>query len=310
MLLGQPLPAWSKGRDYTRLVVLSDPHLPGRLIPDKKQVLKTVNGWEDVDGVALVGDITETMGSAQEYAFAKDFFSALKKPLYPITGNHDLIYDAGPDGKMKKAAPDTRQAKLKLFQATFGLAAPRYEKRFGRYLCLFVSNDDLESPMLTVISSGTLAWVQDELRNNPQAPTIIFFHAPLEGTIQSRNEVTGNPNFIAQPADLLREIVRKNPQVFLWVSGHVHLGATNARFADAKMNLYENRVTNVHNSDMDGRSYLSDQDKDTTTHGTIWTNSLYLYPDKVVVKTFDHKKGEWLTALTREIRPNPVPGQP
>ncbi len=310
VLLGPALPCSAAPRDYTRLVVFSDPHLPGRLLPEKNQVIETVNQWDDVDGVAVTGDVTAGQGTKEEYAFAKEFFAKLKAPVYPIAGNHDYIYDLDPDGQTRKAPPEVRQAKLKLLQDTFGLPATRYEKKFGRYLCLFISNDDLYSPLLTVMSSGTLAWLQDELLNNPDAPTIIFFHGPLAGTIRSRNEVSGNPGFIAQPADHLRKLLRRNPQVFMWVSGHTHIGATNARFADRKINLYDGRVAEIHNSDMDGRSYLSANDHETTTHGTIWTNSLFLYPDKVVVKTYDHKKGTWLKALTREIHPDPVKKQP
>ena len=307
LLLGN---AWAGPRDYSRLVVFSDPHLPGRLLTEKNQVIETVNQWQDVDGVAVTGDITETRGTPEEYAFAKEFFAKLKAPVYPIAGNHDYIYDLGPDGQMRKAPPEVRQAKLKLLQDTFGLPATRYEKKFGRYLCLFISNDDLESPLLTTMSSGTLTWLRDELRRNPDAPTIIFFHGPLEGTIQNRNEVTGKAGFVAQPADRLRELLRHNPQVFMWVSGHTHIGATNASFADREINRYDGRIAEIHNSDMDGRSYLSENDHGVTVHDTIWTNSLYLYPDKVVVKTYDHKKGTWLQALTREIRPNPIKKQP
>jgi hypothetical protein len=54
---------------------------------------------------------------------------------------------------------------------------------------------------------------------------------------------------------------------------------------------------------MNGSSYLSEKDKKGTKHENIWTNSLFLYPDKVVVKTFDHEKAEWMEALTREVRP-------
>lgn len=296
-------PGFAASRDYTRLVVLSDTHLPGRLLERKSQVVLAVSRWKDVDGVVVTGDITETSGTAAEYAFAKAFFARLKKPLYPIAGNHDFIYDLGPAGKLMKASAAVRRAKLRLFQDTFGLPATHYEKRFGRYLCLFISNDDLESDLLTVMSSGTLTWLQAELRANPVSPTIIFFHGPLEGTVQGKNEVTGRPSFVAQPADKLRAILWQNPQVFMWVSGHVHLAATNAGFADPKTNLYAGRVMGIHNSDMDGHSYLSENDHGTTTHDNIWTNSLFLYPDRVVVKTYDHQKKAWMKSLTRTIRP-------
>lgn len=293
------------GRDYSRLVVFSDLHLPGRLLSEKGKAVDTVNGWDDVDGIAVTGDIMARRGTEAEYAVAKKFCSRFKKPVYPIVGNHDYIYVEGPDGKTLQGSPPARQAKLGLFQETFGLPALNYEKRFGRYRCLFVSADDLESKFLTQMSSKTLAWLQDELRRHPDSPTIIFFHAPLQGTIQSTNEISDDPKFYAQPADRLRELLRKHPQVFMWVAGHTHIAPTNARFADMEINLYDGRVHQVHCGDMDGRSYLSEQNVTFTTHDTIWSNSLFLYSDKVVVKTYDHKTGAWLEKLTREFRFQP-----
>jgi hypothetical protein len=46
---------------------------------------------------------------------------------------------------------------------------------------------------------------------------------------------------------------------------------------------------------------MTDKDDSVAKHDTIWTNSLFLYPDRVVVKTFDHKKDAWLDAMTREL---------
>jgi hypothetical protein len=34
---------------------------------------------------------------------------------------------------------------------------------------------------------------------------------------------------------------------------------------------------------------------------TIWTNSLYLHPNKIVIQTFNHQTGEIEDALTRTI---------
>ena len=53
------------------------------------------------------------------------------------------------------------------------------------------------------------------------------------------------------------------------------------------------QVWNIHNTDM--------------KHATIWTNSLLLYPDKVVVKTCNHQDNVWLPELERAI-PAPQPG--
>ena len=142
----------------------------------------------------------------------------------------------------------------------------------------------------------------EALGRSPQAPTIVFFHAPLKGTLGGRGAVAEHASFFAQPHKKLRKVVRQNPQIFLWVSGHTHVAPANPRFRHP-VNVYEGQVTDIHNCDMDGRSSFNDKSRKTTTHEDIWTNSLFLYPDRVVVRTFDHRRGVWLEGLDREIRP-------
>jgi hypothetical protein len=54
---------------------------------------------------------------------------------------------------------------------------------------------------------------------------------------------------------------------------------------------------------MDGRSYLAENDLETTKHDRIWTSSLYLHRDLVLVKTYDHEKGYWMEGLEKRIKP-------
>jgi len=297
----------SQEREYARIVILADPHLPGRLLPLKQKVIQTINGWGDVDAVTVLGDITEDAGTVEEYAFPREFFAALDKPLLPIAGNHDYIYDGSKleGGRRKRAPVPDRQAMLQRFRETFGLPELSYTRTFGRYFLVFLSTDDLHSPCLTTISSSTLGWLQAELGRHRNEPTLIFFHGPLKGTIKGRNAEAEDASFIAQPEKQLRTIIRNNPQIFIWAAGHMHLGATNARF-NHPVNRYQGQVTTIHNCDLDGRSYLSDQSAGDVEHGTIWTNSLYLYPDRVVVRTYNHLTDCWVDSLTREIKPNPV----
>jgi Icc protein len=161
-------------------------------------------------------------------------------------------------------------------------------KKVGKYLLIFLSADDVSSDYLTKMSGSELDWLRSELNNNKKSPTIIFFHAPLKGTLSNYNEHINAENYIAQPHETLREIILGNRQIFLWVSGHTHTPATNADF-NSKINVYEKQVTNIHNTDMNRE--------------TIWTNSLYLYPDKAVVKTYNHKKGVWMADMERSIVP-------
>jgi hypothetical protein len=306
----ETIPAADKG--YTHVAVLSDLHLPGRIVEKKEKAIETLNTWSDLDMVVLLGDICQDHGSVEEYAFAKQFLSKLKKPYSPIVGNHEYIYyDINPfnpkekiaQGKHVVAASATaRRAKLKRFRETFSLPEIYYTKRAGPYLLVFLSVDHLYVSYRTALSDTQLDWLQAELAKNRGVPTIIFFHGPLEGTIGGENLVDNDPvNYMVQPHREIRKILAENPQVFLWVSGHAHLAPTNANFS-SPINLYGQRVMNIHNADMNGSSYLSEKDQKGTKHDTIWTNSLLLYPDRVVVKTYDHAKAAWMESLTREIK--------
>lgn len=286
--LDDPGAVYAAERAYQHLVIFGDPHLPGKKIKFKEQVVATINGWDDVDMAVAVGDICEELGSDNEYAAAKIFFSKLNKPLYPVVGNHDYIYANELDAKGKKyrATDDIREAKLSRFRNTFGLKDISYSRTAGRYFLVFLS---LDSPgHLAEISQKQVDWLALELKRNKKKPTIIFFHAPLDGTVRSSNKKTNSPNFVAQPVGKIRDILISNPQVFLWVSGHTHTSPKEESFASA-VNIYEKNVMNIHNTDMERE--------------TIWTNSLYLYPDKVVVKTYNHKKGVWLPEFERTVLP-------
>ncbi|HUK99935.1 MAG TPA: metallophosphoesterase, partial [Nitrospirota bacterium] len=139
---------------------------------------------------------------------------------------------------------------------------------------------------LTEMSARELEWLRTELNKNNKVPTIIFFHAPLIGTLRNYNSKINTSTRIAQPSDKIHALLLSNPQVFLWVSGHTHTPPTEQSFA-SPINVYDTHVTNIHNTDMNRE--------------TIYTNSLYLYPDKVVIRTYNHKKGIWLPEFDRTI---------
>lgn len=284
---GGPAPAsdeWAR-----HVIVLADPHLPGRHLPAKKAVLRTINRWEDVERVVVLGDICEDRGTPEEYAFAKAFFAPLTKPVHFLVGNHDYIYEdtATATGGRIRASPETRAAKLQRFKETFGLDEVYSSRQVGNYLLVFLSTDHLLSPHLAQMSSRQLDWLRAELDRHKATPTVIFFHAPLRGTLLDYNLRVNTDDYVAQPHDELRELLRQNRQVFLWVAGHMHVSATNESYR-ADVNLFEGRVTAVHVTDMQRQH--------------IWTTSLFFFPDQVVVKTFDHKKGAWVADLERAVK--------
>jgi DNA repair exonuclease SbcCD nuclease subunit len=271
---------------HHHLVILGDPHLPGRDLENKKQVLTTINSWEDVEMVIAVGDICADFGTDAEYVAAKEFFSALQKPLFPIAGNHDYIYESpsGPNAKLSMGLLVSQTTKLRQFRNTFGLANHYYSKNVGEYLLIFLSAD--HENYLSGMSDQEISWLRSELAKNPEKPTIIIFHGPLRGTLRDYKRFVNTPNFVAQPTEIIHEVLKSNPQVFLWISGHTHTPPLEESYA-SPVNVYAGQVTNIHNKDMN--------------RGTIWTNSLFLYPDRVEVKTFNHQEKRWLPELNRTI---------
>jgi 3',5'-cyclic-AMP phosphodiesterase len=289
-----------KAEGYYRIVLLSDTHLPvktfndkdkqkqDKIITAKNAVLDDINNWQDVGEIEVLGDVVGDTGTDEEYAYAKNYFSKLHKPLSFIVGNHDYIYRDQPSasGHYVMADPQSRAIKLDKFKKTFGLSELFYTKKVEGYLLVFLSADSLDSKYLTEISPKQLSWLKGILKKNSTLPTIIFFHAPLEGTLRDYNKNANKPNFVAQPAEIIDKILDANRQIVLWVSGHTHTPATNPSFA-SDINLYKGRVLNVHNPDMD--------------RTTIWTNSLFLYPDKIVIRTFNHSTKTWMKELERTI---------
>ena len=270
------------------LVILGDPHLPGQNLVQKEQVIERINSWEDVGMVVAVGDICALYGTEEEYAAAGTFFSRLRKPLSPIAGNHDFIYETpSPSGGGYNTGSRASQlAKLNLFRQTFGLTSHYYSKTMGDYLLIFLSTD--HETFSTGMSATQLSWLHAQLGANRDKPTIIFFHGPLFGTQDNFKRYINRPHAVAQPADALHALMTRNPQVFLWVSGHTHTPPTEESYASL-INFYAGQVTTIHNKDMKGE--------------TIWTNSLFLYPDRIEVKTFNHREGKWLPELNRTIVP-------
>jgi Icc-related predicted phosphoesterase len=297
------------GKGYHRIVVLSDLHIPGNDLPAKEKALQTVNSWNDVDMIAVTGDIVSKGGAPDEFVAAKNFLGKLSKPLRVVGGNHDYIYpDSYPPNPatghtLKEASPEKRQQKLELFKKTWGLKEISYSERLGNYLLVFLTPDHPTSNNYSEMTDRTLGWFEKELERNKKVPTIVFFHAPLQGTYKSERiaKATTPDSYNAEPAGKIREILLKNRQVFMWVSGHLHVAPPSKSFA-SPVNLYEKQVWVIHNADWNGASIFSEDTMKSTRHDTIWTNSLFLYPEQVVVRTYDHKQGIWLKELERSIK--------
>lgn len=287
-----------------RIVVLSDAHYARGTTPEaqaqalrKLRAVQDINAWDDVELVALPGDIVSKHGTQQEYDEAREFVSAIRKPKALTAGNHEYVYadpadpakpggPGGANGEFKHASPELQREKLDRFRKTFRQPDLWYPREIGGYLLVFLSADVTGGRYLTEISNAQLDWLAATLAANRAKPTLIFFHAPLKGTLETYSPKINGPQRVAQPVDRIEAILADNPQVALWVSGHTHTPATNPSYA-SPVNLHDGHVWDIHNADL-GRE-------------TIWTNSIYLCPGMIVVKTWDHKAGGWLDGLERVI---------
>ena len=290
-------------KEYHCIVILSDAHYPSKLsaeenatgrqkkIDNKLSAINDINSWNDVDLAVFLGDIVEKLGNKSDYAQAKEFVDKLTKPKALIVGNHEFMYEdhLTENGKLQWASPELRAAKLERFKNVFQVNNLYYSRGIDNYLLIFLSPDVTNGKYLTEISLEQLSWLEKTLTANKTSPTLIFFHAPLAGTLASYNKDANTPNFVAQPEKKLHDLLMNNPQILLWVSGHTHTPATNPSF-DAPINFYEGKILDLHNPTLDGK--------------TIWTNSIYLYPDKIYIRTFNHQTGEFVESLDRTIPVN------
>ena len=286
-----PLPFAHAQSDYQRIVVLGDPHLPfstertsdpdkqTQIVAAKIKVRDDSNGWDDVALVAVVGDIVAETGIPREYDTAKLYFSHLNKPLALVNGNHDFAYTdiRGPNGNFPRGDAASRRLKLQRFRDTFQMPALSYTKTLGNYLLIFLSAEMETSRYLLQYSPEQLRWLRDQL---------IFTHPPLKDTLSHYNKHANTPGFYAQPHEEVQQLLSDFPQIRLWVSGHTHTPATNPDFA-SPINWHNERVLNLHNADMDRE--------------TIWTNSIFLHDNEIVIKTFNHRTGEWMENLERVV---------
>ena len=286
-------------KDYYHIVIISDLHLPVRTksfpaaadqknVWEKKQkLLQTINDWTDVDEVALLGDLAARYGKEAEFKVVDEYVGALRYPYYAVAGNHDYAYKDEPVNKKKqKLAQGTlseKKAKLAAFQKRYHLPAAYYARDVGNCRLLYLSPDGCGSNV--ELSAEQLAWLQQEIATHKNGPVLFFCHGPLKGTLRTYNKKINTVSATAQPDTKLAEIMAAVPPGSLWISGHTHTPPTNDSYADISVNRVNRNLVNIHNSTIDAKK--------------IYTNSLYIYKDKIVIRTYDHNNGIWLQELER-----------
>lgn len=295
------LASGSRKSDYYHIVLLSDMHLPWKtnkhptheeqqeVWASKQAMLTNINSWGDVDEAAVLGDQAARYGIEEEFSCVDNFLNSLCFPHYSIAGNHDYVYRDTPDakGNLQMGTHEEKWAKLMAFTKRYSLPYVYYGRSVGKYRLLYLAPDAC-GELKIELSAKQLEWLKGEIAAHQQGPIIFFCHAPLMGTLRTYKKKINTPQTTAQPADQLQEILSHCPPGSLWVSGHTHTPPKNDSFADDSVNRFNENLVNIHNPCIDKKH--------------VYTNSLFLYDDKVVVRTYDHRDDEWVTKLDRTYK--------
>jgi len=270
-----------------RVAVLSDLHVRGDNQKMLDAAVKAVNKLPDVDAVAITGDLCKKIGSPAEYSDMIKVVSRFKMPVYATPGNHDIMYrdHFGAEGKKLRTSPTERKAKLERFRKALKLKNLRFTRKMGGHLLVFLPNDDPKGKYLVTLSTATLNFLKDTLKKNPDVPTIVFCHAPLNGSYVKERSL-GFYNSNAQPYKKISSILNKNPQVFLWVAGHLHIGPSSPEYHNKANKV--GKVTVIHTP--------------AVTPNSSWVRVLDLSPGQAKVRTYNAKTGKYAKKFERVFK--------
>jgi 3',5'-cyclic AMP phosphodiesterase CpdA len=194
------------------LAQVSDTHIKaGRRLAYRKvdssaaleRCVQHLNGLDPLpDIVLLTGDLVDA-GGRDEYAALKSMLDRLAMPYYLIPGNHD-----------------DREALRSAFEEH------DYLRSGGEFVHYAIDNYPVRLIGLDstvpgapggVMCERRLAWLDATLAQLPDKPTLLFMHHPPFLTGIRHMDVQNCAN-----ADAFGALVRRHPQVFRLLCGHVH----------------------------------------------------------------------------------------
>jgi len=193
------------------LVQLTDTHIvePGKLLYGKvdtaahlADAVKQVNRMSpQPDLVMITGDLVEHPGAETYRNFAR-LIEPLRAPTYLMPGNHDdpkILCDHFCGSGLFPATDNTYQYAIEDFEF--------------RILALNSHYDDSELPFF---DEPRLSWLETALGQSDRPTLIAIHHPPMQTGIEFIDMVG------AQWYRGISELLRKNPQVQLIISGHGH----------------------------------------------------------------------------------------
>lgn len=215
---GENLPFTNLSSSSYNIVFLPDIQNTTEFRPE---VLYTAGKWlnenkNTVKPAAIVslGDIVNTYSDKKQWDNARNFYSILEEGEYPILqqpGNHDygdtyyLDY-FGPNSEFGK-----RQAERGVTYSPSGYSS--YLLFDGGSYKYFVINIS----MYHIDDEDERAWLEESLSNHKNYPTIVTSHS-----FQDCDAAKPDAVVLSDLGKSIWDIVKKNNQVFLMISGHHH----------------------------------------------------------------------------------------
>ncbi|PWK11271.1 metallophosphoesterase family protein [Tumebacillus permanentifrigoris] len=277
--------------------VLSDVHVVSDWQPAHLNgALKFANALRDLrtyhpDFIVVNGDLT-TNGSPEDLSLAREIANDHAGcPLYPTMGNHDY-YHSWDNPSWSDARAQAQ------FLRTFSLPNLYYDKWVHGAHLIFLSSEQYfrqqkERGEAAWLSNQQLHWFANTLRSAPAAPTFVFLHQPLDGTVGK-----SDPDVSAVQSVELLDLASHYPHI-VWFSGHSHIDAEAPSEAVVKRGVHFYGLGSVYEpieltadptpgSEKRGEGlYLHPHPERSESR------FVELYPDRIVIKTRLHHLATW-----------------
>lgn len=189
------------------LAQITDIHIGGNEnrvdpVPRLEAVVEAIRALpNEVDGVLVSGDLTHD-GGPEEFGVARELLQRLEAPLHVLPGNHD-------DRALTRETFDLPGA---------GDEPVNYSVDVGD-LRLVVFDSVVPGQDCGRYDSPWLGWLDSELQEQPERPTLLaMHHPPLATAVEEWDGINLEP----RQRPVLAEVVARHPQLRAIVGGHLH----------------------------------------------------------------------------------------
>lgn len=206
-----------------RFAILGDIHYEKEYAPLIEQSLQQIIKLDPMFMISL-GDVGGYSHCGTQLAFdeAKDIFSNLPFPTYPLIGNHDI----------EGIEFSTDKTNIEAWLKTFQKKSPYYHITINNIILAFLSSTSFRSNVFhcneVIIDTQQIEWFEKLCLSNPEKSILVFSHAPILGSgikvLQNLHLKDGNAylNHSRNPEKFI-QIVNICPNIKLWASAHIHL---------------------------------------------------------------------------------------